>query len=270
MIRRALLFLGLLAAGCEREHESDPATATKSFFQQLAKNHVDAAFSEAAFFFQHQQSRRDFEASVYEMGLDGCALVKADAPAISGKSAKQHVVIRTNFDVQVPLLITLTRERGAWRVFSVRSPMNLETGIMENRFTRIGKGHQATSVHDNPVPEEGAAEAMAKETMLQFHDAIQQKSFEDFYEGVARSWQRQLTLGMLTRTFQEFIDRRTNLIAIKDLEATLKMPPRIDTDGLLIVSGTYATKPNRIAFDIKYYYELPNWRPFGVAVRILE
>ena len=270
MIRRALLFLGLLAAGCEREPESDPAAATQSFFHQLAGNRVDAAFSEAAFFFQHQQTSRDFEASVYEMGLDGCALVKTETPVAAGKSAKQHVEIRTRFGAQVPLVITLTRERGAWRVFSVRSPMNLETGILENRFTRIGKGYLATSVQDHPLPEEAAAKAMARETMLQFHDAIQQKSFEDFYEGVARSWQRQLTLGMLTRTFEGFIGQRTNLIAIKDMEAVLKTPPRIDSDGLLTVSGTYATKPYHIDFELKYSYEMPNWRPFGVAVRLLE
>ena len=113
MIRRALLFLGLLAAGCEREHESDPAAATQSFFRQLAGNRVDAAFREAAFFFQHEQTSRDFEASVYEMGLDGCALVKTETPVAAGKSAKQHVEIRTRFGAQVPLVITLTRDTWA-------------------------------------------------------------------------------------------------------------------------------------------------------------
>jgi hypothetical protein len=148
--------------------------------------------------------------------------------------------------------------------------MNIETGMSENIFTRFGKGAQAASVHANPLPGERAALAMAKETMLTFHDAIQQKSFEDFYDGVARSWQRQLTLGMLTRTFDGFIQQRTNLIAIKDLEGMLKIPPRISSEGLLTVTGSFPTRPYRIDFDIKYYYELPNWRPFGVAVRLIQ
>ena len=82
MNRRALLFLGILATGCERGRESDPAAATEAFFTQLAEKRVEAAFSETTFFFQHQQTRRQFEAVARELGLVGCTGLKADAPAI--------------------------------------------------------------------------------------------------------------------------------------------------------------------------------------------
>ena len=75
---------------------------------------------------------------------------------------------------------------------------------------------------------------------------------------------------MLARTFQGFVAQRTNLIAIKDLDAVLKFPPHIDSDGLLTVAGSYPARPHRIDFEIKYSYELPNWRPFGVTVRLME
>lgn len=270
MIRRALLFAGLLAAGCERARESDPAAATQAFFAQLAEKRVGAAFSDTTFFFQHQQSKRQFEAVARELGLVGCTGLKADAPAIGGRTAKQHIEVRTREGAPMPLVVTLVFERRAWRVFSLRSPMDIETGISENHFTRIGKGAEVLNIHDRPAPDERTTLAMAKETMLQFHDAIQQKSFEDFYESVSHSWQQQLTLGMLTRTFQGFISQRTNLIAIKDLSAVLNEPPRIDSEGLLTVTGSYATQPQRIDFELKYYYELPNWRPFGVTVRMMQ
>lgn len=268
MIRPTLLILGLFLAGSERV--SDPETATRSFFEHLAQKQTAAAFEDATFFFRHQQTLREFQASVHELGLEGCKFVRAETPTVGAVLAKQTVELRTRSGAPLTLVATLTRERGAWRIFSIKSPMNLETGISENYFTHIGKGQQLTSVQENPLPDEATAKAMAKETMLQFHDAIQQKSFEDFYDGVARAWQRQLTLGMLTRTFQGFIDKRTNFIAIKDLDAVLKDRPRIDSDGLLNVSGSYMTQPHRIDFDIKYFYEMPNWRPFGVTVRLIE
>lgn len=271
MIWRALLFLGVLfVAGCERAPKSDPAAATKSFFDRLSVKQLDAAFSETAPVFQLRETSRDFIARARELGLDGCAVLKTENAKIDGSAARQTIGVRTSFGAQVPLVITLTRDRNVWRVLSVKLPMNIETGISENLFTRLGRGPEITSAQDSPMPDAPVAAAMAKETMLRFHDAIQQKSFEDFYDGVARAWQRELTLGMLARTFQGFVAQRTNLIAIKDLDAALKSPPHIDSDGLLTVAGSYPTHPHRIDFEIKYFYELPNWRPFGVTVRIIE
>lgn len=270
MICRALLFLGLLFAACERVPEADPAAATKSFFDHLSGKRLNAAFHETAVTFRYRQTSREFAARVLELGLDGCAVTKAGSPEINGNLAKHPIEIRTHSGTSAPLVVRLVRGGKVWRVFAVKLPVNRETGLSENLFPRPGQGPEPTSAQDHPLPDERAAAAMAKETMLRFHDGIQQKSFEDFYDGVARAWQRQLTLGMLSRTFEGFIAQRTNLIAIKGLEATLKFPPRIDSDGLLNIAGTYATHPHRIDFDIKYYYELPNWRPFGVSVRLLE
>ena len=266
MSRRALLLIGLLAAGCRPE--ADPAAAAHVFFAQIATGGSDAAFTGSAFFFRKGQSAREFAAVVREMGLIGSTIVKAEPPASTRDTAKLRVELRAADGREFPLIVTLIHELGAWRVFSVKSPMDIETGIAENRFTRIGKSMELTGAPDRPLPDERTIRAMATETMLQFNDAIQQRSFEDFYEVTARAWQRQLTLGMLTRTFQGFIDQRTNLAAIRDVEAVLDRPPHIDSEGLLIVSGSYATKPHRVGFSLKFFYEMPNWRVFGLDVNL--
>ena len=268
MIRRALLLFCVLAAGCERE--SDPAPAAHAFINHVAAGRFDDAFGESAFFFQHQQTRREFQAKTLDLGLLGCVETMSDALRFTAGKATQDIEVRTVSGAHARLVITLTRDRGKWRVFSVKAPMNIETGIAVNYFTRFGSGPDIASKQDRPLPDEREVSTMTKETMLQFHDAIQQKSFEDFYDGIARSWQRDLPLGMLTRTFQGFIDRRTNLIAIKDMEAVLKERPRIDSDGLLVVIGSYPTQPRRIDFELKYLYEMPNWRPFGVTANLIR
>ena len=266
MNAQALLLAGILAVGCR--HEADPAAAAKLFFAQLADRRLDVAFNGSSFFFRMEQSAREFEAAVRDMGLAGSKIVTAESPTIARNTAKLRVELRAADGREFPLIVALNHERGAWRIFSVKSPVDIETGIAENRFSRFGKSRDVTKALDRGVPEERVIRAMAKEALLQFNDAIQQKSFEDYYEGVARAWQRQLTLGMLTRTFQAFIDQRTNLAAIKETEAVLEPAPHIDSDGLLIVSGSYATKPHRVRFSLKFFYEMPNWRVFGLDVNL--
>ena len=268
MIRRTLLLIGLLAAGCRQE--ADPAAAAQLFFAQVAAGRLDAAFADSAFFFQKEQTAREFEAAARELGFIGSTIVKAEAPDIAGRIAKVGATLRTAEDREFPLVVTLNRERGAWRVFSLKSPVNTETGVAENRFTWIGRGLDPRSALDRPLPGERAVRELATETLLQFNDAIQQRTFEDFYEVTARAWQQQLTLGMLTRTFEGFIDQRTNLAAIKDTEAVLEHPPHLDSDGLLIVSGSYPTKPHRVRFSLKFFYEMPNWRVFGLDVKLFN
>ncbi len=266
MTRSALLLVALLAAGCRRE--ADPAAAAHLFFAQVATGQLDAAFGDSAFFFRKEQTAKEFEAAVRDVGLIDSEVVKTEAPAVAGSIAKMSVTLRATSGREFPLVVTLDLERGAWRVFSVKSPVDKETGMAQNHFTRLGRLPDAKSALDRPMPHEQEIRALATETLLQFNDAIQQRSFEDFYEGVARAWQRQLTLGMLTRTFQGFIDQRTNLFAIKDTEAVLDPPPHLDSDGLLIVSGSYPTRPHRVRFSLKFYYEMPNWRVFGLDVNL--
>ena len=266
MNHRAILLIGLLAAGCG--HEGDPAAAGRIFFEQVAASRLDAAFTGAAFFFQKQQSPREFEATARAMGLPGSKIVHAKPPTLVRNTAKWSVIIRPVMGAEIPLVVTLVPERGAWRVFSIRSPRSIETGLSENPFTRIGKSFDAISAVDRPVPGEREIRALTKETMLQFSDAIQQKSFESFYEAVARAWQRQLTLGMLTRTFQGFIDQRMSLASVRDVEAKLDPAPHIDPEGLLIVSGSYPATPYRVVFELKFFYEMPSWRVFGLDVSL--
>jgi hypothetical protein len=167
-------------------------------------------------------------------------------------------------------IATLCRESGTWRVCAVKSPMNLETGLSENPFAPIGKGSGLNRTGPQSLPDRQSIAAMTRETLLQFHDAIHQMSFEDFYSNVSHAWQEQLTLGMLTRTFQGFIDQQPNLTGIRDVEVNLDPPPRIDSEGLLIVSGSYPSKPLRVAFSLKYYYDMPDWRVFGMNVNLYK
>ena len=113
MIRRALLLISLLAAGCRRE--ADPAAAAHVFFAQIATGSADAAFTGSAFFFRKGQSAHAFAAAVREMGLIGSTIVKAEPPATGRDTAKLRVELRAADGREFPLIVTLIHELGAWR-----------------------------------------------------------------------------------------------------------------------------------------------------------
>jgi hypothetical protein len=62
-----------------------------------------------------------------------------------------------------------------------------------------------------------------------------------------------------------FIEKQARISEIKSLEPKLD-PVLINTEGLLMLSGEYATQPYATVFQLKYIYELPKWKLFGIAV----
>ena len=43
---------------------------------------------------------------------------------------------------------------------------------------------------------------------------------------------------------------------------------KIGSDGVLVVKGYYETKPYRTTFMLRFIYELPYWRLYGVEVQL--
>lgn len=260
-----VLVLAITLAGCSKR--PDPAEATRLFFEQVAAGNTKAAYASTAFAFQAQQSEKAFETTAKELKLFGSTGSKWEKPEIEGRTAKVRGEITTKGGLKAPLVITLTDESGQWRVFSIRTPRSVQTGISANLFGTVGKSFAFTETIDRPIPDEQTAKQMARESLLLFNEAIRQGSFEDFYSKVSRAWQDQLTLGQLQRAFQPFIDQKVNLAGIKDVEVVLDRP-QINTDGLLLVSGHYPTKPYRVHFALKFFYELPRWKLFGIDVNL--
>ncbi len=268
-LRSLLLFaLALLMAGCEEK--SDPVTSTQRFFQLVGEGQAQAAYQSAAFGFQAQRSPAVFEAAAKEMGLTDYASGEWGKPEIDGNTAKISVRVQTRAGKELPLIVTLTRESGIWRIYSMRSPPNEATGISENRFTLVGKPPAFTDAVTQPVPPEEDLRQLVRDSLLQFNDAITTKSFDAFYDSVSVKWQEQLTKGQLQRAFQSFIDKQVNLAGIQKVEPVWSAPVTVGTDGLLVLSGYYPTEPYRTEFSMKFFYELPAWKLFGFEVNLIK
>ena len=268
--RRSLLCLfvviPLLLAGCAKK--LDPATTVTRFFEQIGKGEVSKAYESTTFAFQAQQNRGGFEQAAKEMGLTEFTSATWEPPAVAEGSAKVRGEVVTKIGKTIPLVITLNEEGGQWRIFSMKSPRDVKTGRVEHHFSLVGKGAAFKDALSQPMPADKVIHDMARETLILFNEDVQQKSFSEFYKNVSSAWQRQLTEGQLQRAFQPFVDREVDIAEVKDLKAVFTPPPHISTDGLLIVAGEYPTEPFKVGFTLKFIYELPKWRLFGLDVNL--
>jgi hypothetical protein len=257
----------LFATSCGQK--PDAKVAAQQFFDQVASGNAQQAHNEATFAFQAEQNARVFEQAAREQGLIGAKGVALEPLESDGKAAKYNAVISTATGAQRTYIVTLQQESGVWKVFSLKPPRNPETGLRDNHFGLVGKGTGGFSDPLNqPMPDDREIQRLVTETLKAFNDAVQQKSFADFYANVSLAWQGQLTERQLTRAFQPFVDQGVDLSGALKLQPVLDPAPQITTEGLLMVSGHYPSKPYQVEFALKFIYELPTWKLFGIDVNL--
>lgn len=272
-----------------------PVEAAKAFFDHVKAGKTDVAYQSSAFGFQAQQSQKFFETALIEVGLNKIESAEFDAPEMEddGRTAKVQANFTTAGGVKVPMVITLTRESGTWKVFAIKSPRDAATGLVQNRFSIFGRGPDfVEAVNRQPPPDEETAARMATETLLRFNQAVKDRDFVPFFSKCSLAWQDQLVSGeyrpgvpmtmrvdltdkqkeigasRLLRAFQPFVEKNIDMSAIENKAPIFDAPPQVSTDGLLILSGRYETEPYKVIFSMKFVYELPKWKLFGIDVSL--
>lgn len=259
------LVLALLLAGCGQK-KVDAATAARTFLEQVARGDTSSAYKSAAFGFQSLQNERAFGATARELGLVGAKVVSINVEEANEKTARLNATLTTASGETRSYVLNMQVESGAWRLYSVREPRNPKTGVSENRFSLVGKTPMFAESMTREMPSDRELRRLVRGSMLEFGEAIKTKSFSGFYLYISRAWRSQITEKRLQDAFQGFIEQHVNLGGVSDVEPVFDPPPQMTTDGLLLVSGHYPTKPYEVYFAFKFIYELPEWKLFGLDV----
>lgn len=293
MKRGWLLLAALMLPGCAKQ--ATPEEAARLFINLIANGRAAQAYESAAYGFQAPQSRKFFETTLHEMSLDAIASAKYERPEFSAdrRTARVPAELTTVAKTIVPLVIGLIHEGGTWKVLSLKSPRNPTTGRVENRFTLIGRDPSfGDPTGQHPPPSVPAAKVLAMDSLLLFNDAVQRKDFLNLFDESSLHWQdqlvtregpaaipgtmkraltiqeRKLGAGRLQRAFQSFIEQEINIGGIHGTDPVFDRAPWVNTDGLLMLSGYYPTKPYRVLFSLKFFHETPSWRLFGIDVSV--
>lgn len=140
-------------------------------------------------------------------------------------------------------------------------------GDSPNEITRTPSVKEEQSRKSNSSPDQ-EAKALVLNSLLAFNNAVQRKSFAQFYkERLAPQFQQQFPLEKFTAIFQAFIDKGYDISGIAKSEPIFDAPPTTDSDGLLVLKGHYPTRPNKVTFKLKYLHESSVWKIMGINVQ---
>ena len=176
------------------------------------------------------------------------------APKINGNGFME---VNGVYDVKGDSLhftLKYTDEGGAWKLVGIN--------------VQFEKAKEKSADKSKDVPPEAELKALTDKTLLSFNSAVQSKDFEAFYKSTAKLWQEQTTPDKLKVAFKTFIDQEFDIASVvKKMKPTFEPAPTIDSDGLLVVEGSYPVKPDKLSFELKYLNEDGAWKLFAIHVK---
>ncbi len=145
------------------------------------------------------------------------------------------------------------------------------------------KAHDATKLFHEPMVSTievfaigteaeklGAARALVQITMLDFQNAVRNRSFEAFHANVSKQWQQQVTRQDIEKAFSSFLSAKTAFPDIGKQEPTFDTLPQVQSNGSLKAKGVYLTQPYNVRFSLTYVNENLNWKLYGIDVSLLS
>ena len=169
---------------------------------------------------------------------------------ISGGRGELNGSITTETGGVVPIKMTFVKENDKWKIYAIQKPT---AGLQ-------------TEDSSPTVPAKSDQVALVKQSMHDFIVSVDKKNMEHFRGTVSRLWQKQYTTEQLNQAFKAIIDSGANWAALDDFEPVLAAKSKVDENGVLVLSGYYATKPSQVYFVQKYIYEGVSWKLLGFSI----
>jgi hypothetical protein len=120
------------------------------------------------------------------------------------------------------------------------------------------------------VPPDTELKTMVRDSLLAFNEAVQDKNFAGFHKHeLATIFRDQMPLEKFSTVFREFLEKGYDISNIAKSEPVFEEPAKIDNNGVLALSGSYPTKPNKVIFKLKYLQEKSAWKMVGINVQVL-
>jgi hypothetical protein len=243
-----IVIIILLAFGLTR----GAVKAADEFLGLIGSGKIAAAYDSASSILKSQQRVGSFEQAVKNLGLTDFASSSWSSRETKNDRARLEGSVKTRSGGKIPLTMELVKESGTWKVIYISAA---EAGV-------------STEQRGKQLPSDEKSKALALDSLLAFNKAVQDKSFAGFHQQISRRWQDQITPDKLKEVFNQFIQMHLDISSIKGVEPVLSAAPEINSDGILVLEGYYPTHPNKVYFRLKYIYEHPAWKLFGIQVNV--
>jgi hypothetical protein len=225
-------------------------TTADGFFLALHARDFAKAKTYLAEDFRAATSEEELREFVSRSALANYASASWSSRSIHNSTGELEGVIETGSGGSIPMHISLVREQGVWKIYTLRK---MDAGIQPE--------------HATATP--GVAEQMrlVRATTHDFADAVARKDFTAFHAHTAVLWQKQVTPADLQNAMQSFLDSGVDFRFLDDMAPVINSAS-IDGDGALVVEGSYPTKPNLFTFRHRYLYESLDWKLISINSKI--
>jgi hypothetical protein len=260
--------VGLFLAACGGPKKK-PEEVAQQFLESIKAGKIQTAYAETSFAFQAQQTLKDFDAKVRDLNLDEFQSAKWQRTEDTPDQVTLDGTVSLAKDQQIPLTVTLYAQQRQWLVSAISTSALGEDG-QPVQFSSLGQPYQYARSLRRDLPGENDLRALVKETLKKFDTALEGRDFAEFYSYISSTWQSQISETRFKDAFQQFLDREIHLGGIDAAAITFEEPPRIGSEGILLMSGVCKTTPQAAHFTLKYIYEVPKWRLFAIALEMIK
>lgn len=154
-------------------------------------------------------------------------------------------------------------------------------GVMYRRkggFSTTTTGQDTASTSSTPfsssgdtssgdAPSKGEVEALVKESMADFANALEQGDFTDFHANSSKDFQSTFTPEQLKTTFQTYLNNKNIVLpvlnSVDGTTATFTDGPRIRTENglkIVVANGSFPTKQRTTKFETDYIWRNGEWK----------
>jgi len=312
IIRTVALIFAASLCGCE-EHGRTARDAAQDLARLFSERKFAEAYAETAQAFRFRRSENYFEARLVDLGLCEAREVNWGEPERNGRLATVRGVFALKDGNRLPLNFVFNLEDGAWRLIETRSIPN-PGGVAEDVFAVAARTRDTSSTrsveirepNDTDVPPESQLRQLVEDTLLLFNEAIQNGGdFSALYAAASDRWKyrgrkkedleyigsdperiaktdpenqdHRLTLSALRTAFAAYVATKVDISPIKGKKMILTSPPRVNSDGVLNLYGTFdatvfqsgaPNHPKHVEFRLEYVREVGWWKLMGITVNV--
>ncbi len=227
-------------------------TATDLFTDIKAKDYAKA-YSHLSEDFKATTSEDEFVKFLEKSALLNFRDTSWTSRSISGAKGEIEGSVITESGGAIPIKLEFVKENDLWKVYSMYKP-------------KAGLSQEDSS---GKLPSTEELVVLTDESLLQFANAVNAKSFEQFHGYISHLWQKQFSVEKFNEVFQPFMDADIDLVhALNANSPEFDAEPSINENGFLVLTGHYPTEPSKIFFELKYVFEGVNWKLAGINVNV--
>ena len=264
-IKRVLVLavLGVVAAiaSCTGVHflyvfvsTADSADVADRYLTALDEGRVSDAYQLTSTKFREEQSPEAFADVIDVASIVGHELESWQDRTLDHNRFNMYVgTLTTGSGRALPFLMEMVEEDGEWRVQTLTGP---------------GRHDVGPGAWFQQVPKEAALKELARDTMLNFEQAVRDRDLRRFYDNM---WTARTAISYwkFEAAFQDLLDDNVDLSGVQGVEPEFVDPPKLDrtSEGiLLVVNGRFDAGGGQVPFTFRYKYEHPTWRLFNINV----